>query len=112
MEFAWGLPMAMKLQRGRSKILLRAVLDRYVPSTLIERPKMGFGVPLDSWLRGPLRDWAESLLDERRLADQGLLDPKPIRAKWHSHLQGKNWSYPLWDVLMLQAWLQHSPWRL
>ena len=110
-EFAWRLPMAMKLQRGRSKILLRQVLDRYVPSALIDRPKMGFGVPLDSWLRGPLRDWAESLLDERRLAEQGLLDPKPIRDKWQSHLRGKNWSYPLWDVLMLQAWLDRSPWR-
>ena len=110
-EFAWRLPMAMKLQRGRSKILLRQVLDRYVPSALIDRPKMGFGVPLDSWLRGPLRDWAESLLDERRLAEQGLLDPKPIRDKWQSHLRGKNWSYPLWDVLMLQAWLDQSPWR-
>lgn len=110
-EFAWSLPLHMKLHRGRSKILLRKVLDRYVPRQLIERPKMGFGVPLDSWLRGPLRDWAESLLDESRLKDQGILDPQPIRDKWQSHLQGKNWSYPLWDVLMLQAWLERSPWR-
>ena len=111
-EFAWRLPMELKLHRGRSKILLRNVLDRYVPRQLIERPKMGFGVPLNSWLRGPLRDWAETLLNEQRLEQQGLLNPGPIREKWHAHLQGKNWSYPLWDVLMLQAWLDDSPWRL
>ena len=88
------------------------ILERYVPRHLIDRPKMGFGIPLDAWLRGPLRDWAEHLLDEQRLRQQGLLEPAPIRETWAAHLAGKNWSYPLWDVLMLQAWLDANPWRL
>jgi asparagine synthase (glutamine-hydrolysing) len=76
-----------------------------VPRHLIERPKMGFGVPVDSWLRGGLRDWAESLLDERRLASEGLFDPKPIRKAWQAHLEGhRNLQYQLWSVLMFQAW--------
>ncbi|MCZ6619936.1 MAG: asparagine synthase (glutamine-hydrolyzing) [Gammaproteobacteria bacterium] len=106
-EFAWQLPLHLKIHRGRSKILLRRVLDRYVPREMTDRPKMGFGVPIDLWLRDSLRDWAESLLDERRLREQGLLDPAPIREKWRAHLAGENWAYPLWDVLMLQAWLDH-----
>ena len=104
-EFAWQLPLKMKTAQGRSKILLRKVLDRYVPSELMDRPKMGFGVPIDLWLRGPLKQWAESLLAEDRLRDQQLLDPAPIREKWLAHQSGKNWAYPLWDVLMLQSWL-------
>ena len=111
-EYAWRLPMHMKLHRGESKVLLRRILERYVPRHLIDRPKMGFGIPLDAWLRGPLRDWAEHLLDERRLRQQGLLEPTPIRETWAAHLAGKNWSYPLWDVLMLQAWLDANPWQL
>jgi asparagine synthase (glutamine-hydrolysing) len=71
---------------------------------------MGFGVPIDRWLRGPLRDWAENLLDESRLRGQGLLDPAPIRERWKAHLDaGTNWAYPLWNVLMLQAWLDRNP---
>ena len=99
----------MKIRHGRSKHLLRRVLYRYVPRHLIERPKMGFSVPMDSWLRGPLRGWAEELLDERRLLNQGLLDSRPIREKWAEHLSGtRNWPYHLWNVLMLQAWLQEQ----
>jgi asparagine synthase (glutamine-hydrolysing) len=105
-EFAWRLPLDMRTRNGQGKWLLRRVLDRYVPRALVERPKMGFGVPIGTWLRGPLRDWAESLLEPRRLRDQGYLDPGPIRAAWADHLSGRwNRQYELWDVLMLQAWL-------
>jgi asparagine synthase (glutamine-hydrolysing) len=104
-EFAWRLPLDLKLRGGESKWLLRRVLYRHVPQHLLERPKMGFGVPIGDWLRGDLRDWAEELLDERHLADGGLLDPAPVRRAWRNHLNGhRNWHYLLWPVLMLQAW--------
>ena len=104
-EFTWTLPIRLLRRDGQSKWPLRRVLERYVPRSLTDRPKMGFGVPLDSWLRGGLRDWAESLLDARRLAQEGQFDPAPIRAAWEAHLNGhRNMQYPLWSVLMFQAW--------
>lgn len=105
--FAWSLPMSVKLRNGKGKWILRNLLYRYVPANLVERPKMGFGVPLDRWLRGPLHDWASDLLNVNKLQQQGFLQSEPIQAKWQEHLAGtRNWSYLLWDVLMFQAWLE------
>jgi asparagine synthase (glutamine-hydrolysing) len=105
-DLAWRLPMDMKLRGGVTKWILRQVLYRHVPRVLVDRPKMGFGLPIGSWLRGPLRPWAEELLAERRLRHQGLLDPLPIRQAWAQHQAGRrDLAYELWDVLALQAWL-------
>jgi asparagine synthase (glutamine-hydrolysing) len=104
-EFAWRLPREAKVRDGTSKWILRQVLYRHVPPELVERPKMGFGIPLGEWLRGPLRNWAEALLDEKRLREAGLLDHAMVRRFWQEHLAGsRNWQYLIWDVLMLEAW--------
>ena len=108
-ELAWRMPHRMKLRNGLGKWALRQILCKRVPRTLIERPKMGFGVPFDQWLRGPLREWAEYLLDEKRLKQQGLFVVEPIRQRWKAHLNGTNWGYPLWNVLMAQAWIDLNP---
>jgi asparagine synthase (glutamine-hydrolysing) len=108
-DFAWRLPMSMKIRDGEGKWILRQVLHRYVPAKLMERPKMGFGIPIDAWLRGPLREWGESLLDAKAIEHAGIFDAAPIRAAWHEHLCGKrNWQYPLWTVLMFQQWFART----
>jgi asparagine synthase (glutamine-hydrolysing) len=106
-ELAWRMPMSMKIRGGEGKWLLRQVLQQYVPRELIDRPKQGFAVPIDAWLRGPLKDWAETLLGEDRLKDEGFFHPEPIRQKWQEHTSGhNNWQYLLWDILMFQAWYE------
>jgi len=104
-EFAWSLPLKMRVRAGEGKWLLKSLLGRYVPPALTNRPKTGFGIPIDTWLRGPLRGWAEELLDESRLRGEGFFNPAPIREKWREHVDGgRNWAYWLWDILMFQAW--------
>lgn len=106
-QLAWRLPVRQKLRFGRTKWILRAILRRHIPEALIERPKSGFGVPVAQWLRGPLRDWAEDLIDPSRIRNEGYLENAPIRWRWNEHLSGKDdHSGPLWSVLMFQAWLR------
>ena len=108
-EFSWRLPLSMKFRNGQGKWLLRRVLYKHVPRELIERKKMGFSTPVDEWLRGPLRDWAEELLNERRLKQEGFFHHEPIREKWREHLSGhRNWQHSLWNILMFQAWIEHG----
>ena len=108
-ELAWRLPLSMKINHGQGKQILRDILYKYVPRKLIERPKQGFGIPLGDWLRGPLRDWAETLLDESLLKRQGFFNPEPILLRWKEHLAYKhNWEHSLWGVLMFQAWLENK----
>ncbi len=108
-EFAWHLPLAQRIRGGEGKWLLRRVLDRHVPRALIDRPKQGFGIPIDHWLRGPLREWATDLLSEARLKREGYFDPAPITAALRDHLEGRrNVQYQLWVVLMFEAWLDRQ----
>ncbi|RAL20709.1 asparagine synthase (glutamine-hydrolyzing) [Lujinxingia litoralis] len=105
--FAWRLPLSMKVRGRQGKYILRRVLDRYVPRVLVERPKMGFGVPLDAWLRAELRPWAEALLSRERLEREGFLEVAPVQALWREHLSGRrSRAYELWNILMFQAWLE------
>lgn len=108
-ELAWQLPLDMKIRGGQGKWALRQVLYKHVPQELIDRPKAGFGIPIGKWLRGPLRPWAEALLDQKRLTAEGYFYPEPIRKKWAEHLSGqRDHTASLWAVLMFQAWLQHQ----
>ena len=108
-EYVWKIPHSLKLRNGQGKWILRKILNEYVPKNLTERPKMGFGVPINTWLRGPLKDWAENLLNEKRLEEEGYFNPKFIRDKWTEHLSGKrNWQYDLWNVLMFQSWIDSN----
>ncbi len=107
LELAWRLPESLRLRDGVGKWPLRELLSRFVPRPLWERPKMGFGVPLDAWLRGPLKGWAEGLLDPARLAREGFLDPAPVARAWAEHQSGRhNRQYRLWPVLMFGSWLE------
>ena len=104
-KFSWGLPLNYKIRNGVTKAPLREILYKYVPQQLIERPKMGFGVPIDQWLRGPLRDWAEDLLNIDRLQADRFFDVDQVRTAWEQHLSGKrNLQGKLWNILMFQAW--------
>ncbi|MES2573131.1 MAG: asparagine synthase-related protein, partial [Verrucomicrobiota bacterium] len=93
--------------RGQGKWILRQLLKRYVPTELVQKGKKGFSVPVGSWIRGPLREWAEELLDSHRLENEGYLRAEPIRRRWKEHLGGRSdWGLYLWDILMFQAWLE------
>jgi asparagine synthase (glutamine-hydrolysing) len=111
-SFAWRLPLDFRIRGGTTKWLLRQVLYRHVPASLIERPKMGFGIPLESWLRGPLRDWAEALIDERRLRDEGYFKPDAVHQEWAKLLRGPTNSHKMWTILMFQSWLEGAARRL
>ena len=108
-EFVWSLPLRLKLRGGEGKWILKRLLSRYAPASLIQRPKMGFSVPVGEWLRGPLKDWAEDLLGESRLREEGFFHPGSIRRMWEQHESGaRNWQFCLWGLLMFQAWLDEQ----
>ena len=109
-EFAWGLPSASLRHRSQGKWILRQVLGRYLPPALFERPKMGFGVPVGAWLKGPLRPWAEDLLSSVRADESGIVNPGVVEAIWRSHLDGSRSNpYLMWHILMLQGWREAYP---
>jgi asparagine synthase (glutamine-hydrolysing) len=107
LEFSWKLPISMRMRDGVGKWALRQVLYRYVPQSLIERPKGGFSVPIDVWLKGPLREWAEGYLNENRIKGEGYLNAPMVTSRWEEHMKGKRkWQQHLWGVLMFQTWLE------
>ena len=107
--FAWKLPLKYKFRDGKGKWVLREILNKYVPKKLVERPKMGFDMPIDSWLRGPLREWAEDLINEKKIEGRKHIKPVLVRKKWKEHLDGtNNWQDHLWNVLIFQQWLQNE----
>ena len=106
LEYVWKIPQPLKLKKTQSKWILRQILYKYIPKKLVERPKVGFGVPIDSWLRGPLKDWAQALLDKTKLKNQGFFNSDLVNIKWTEHLSGKkNWQHEIWSILMFQEWL-------
>jgi len=108
-EYVWRIPQSYKLRNGHGKWILKKILGQYVPNNLIDRPKMGFGVPIENWLRGPIKDWAENLLNEKKLKQDGIFNSKIIRDKWQDHLSGKkNWHHDLWNILMFQSWINEK----
>jgi len=107
-EFAWSLPFDLRIRNGEGKWLLKTLLHRHVPRELVDRPKMGFAVPVGEWIRGPLRDWAEALVSEERLKREGYLDAKLVRMEWAQHLKSGDRQFPMWNVLMFQAWLEKT----
>ena len=107
-EFAWRVPLEFKMRDGKGKWILRELLNRYVPRELVDRPKAGFAVPVAEWLRGPLKTWAEDLLTDSRLRQEGILDSAAVRRTWKEHLEGYDWSERMWAVLMLESWLGSS----
>jgi asparagine synthase (glutamine-hydrolysing) len=112
-ELSWRLPLRFKVRGGTGKWILRQIAFKYVPRNLLERPKMGFAVPIDEWLRGPLKEWAGDLLSPQALGRAGLLDPAPIGQKWTEHQSGqRNWQNFLWNVLMFEAWTASSPLKM
>lgn len=108
-EFAWALPLNMKIRNGKGKWILRKLLNKLVPAKLTDRPKKGFAIPLGDWLKGPLREWSEDLLDPHKIKEQGIFDSSEIINKWNDHLKGSNdWHGFLWSVLMFQSWYENS----
>ena len=106
-EYAWQLPLNQKYAYGKGKLPLRALLSRYMPHDYFERPKQGFGIPVHEWLRGPLREWGENLLDKQTLKEDGYFNVSTVRTLWRNHLSGKqNYGYELWNILVFQSWLK------
>ena len=104
LEFSWRLPINQKIRNGEGKWVIRQLLSRYIPKSLWDRPKQGFAVPIEHWLRGPLREWADDLLAPEKLANDEFLDPRPIRRIWEQHQSGQNMQYALWNIIMYRAW--------